>query len=296
MRLPLLIAAACCAGIAAAQSVPPSFPGLAPAKKAQAPAAAQPSGAPDVSPDQRIAEARAELGRISQQVATRAGVPAGVSPEALIEWRTIAERIVRVYTQARDNERLLDEAQQRRAELTAKAESWTGFPTPPPHSLLLVDELRGAAAGARDRLDAAESKMKLLEQQTDVGRERLSRAQAAARQAAERAGDAPNGERARAVWERDAAALPARLEGAQVALYAAARRLAAEEAGEARDELGFLDKQLRVASTAVAFPRADLNRVLARVAAEREALERDAAQVRAREEVRRKALAAAQAE
>jgi len=296
MRLPLLLAAACCAGLAAAQSLPPSFPALSPAKKAQAPAPAQPSGTPGTSPDQRVAEVRAELDRVARQVATREGVPAGVPPEALLERRTSLERMVRAYEQARDNERLLAEAKRRRGELAAKSDAWTGFPTPPPHSLLLVDELRGAAAAARDRLEAAESKTKLIEQQSDLARERLSRAQAAARQAAERATDAPNGERGRLAFERESADLRARLEGAQVAFFEVARRLAAEEAGEARDELGFLDKQLRVATTAVAFPRADLDRVLARLAAERTTLERDAAQARATGQARRKALAAAQAE
>lgn len=294
MRLPLLLAAACCAGLAAAQSLPPSFPGLAPANKAEAPPAAP--AAPDASFDQRVAEARAELDRVSQQVATRADVPPGVSPEALLERRTTAERLVRAYDQARDNARLLAETQRRRGELAAKAAAWTGFPTPPPYSLLLVDELRGGAAAARHRLEAAESKLKLIEQQSDVGRERLDRAQAATRQAAERVDDGPVAQRAHLAWERDSADLRARLEGAQLALFEGARRLAAEEAGEARDELGFLDKQLRVASTAVAFPRADLDRVLARLAAERAALEREVGQVRVREDARRKALAAAQAE
>lgn len=304
MRLPShvfagLLAAACLAGTAFAQSLPPGLRTLPPANKAPAPAAATPPGpaeAPEDSLRRRLADARAQLERIGQQVTTREGVPAGVSTEALIERRALAERLVRTYEQASDNERLLAEAQRRRAELAAKAGAWTGFPTPPPHSLLLVDELRGAAAGARNRLDAAESKAKLLEQQADLARERLSRAQAAARQAAERAGDAADAARARAVWERDGAELWARLEGGQLALLDGARRLAAEEAGEARDELAFLDRQLRAASTEVAFPRADLDRVLARLAAEREALEREASQVRAREDARRKALAAAQVE
>jgi small-conductance mechanosensitive channel len=296
MRFPLLLAAACVAGAALAQTLPSNLPGLAPAKKADAPAAAQPAAEPDASLTQRLAEARAELERIGRQVATREGVPTGVPPEALIERRANVERIVRAYEQTLDNERMTAETRRRRAELTAKAAAWNGFATPPPHSLLMVDDLRGAAAGARDRLEAAESKTKLLAQQAEAARERLSRAQAAARQAAERAADAPDGERARAAWERDAEELGARLEGAQIALFERARQLALEEAGEARDELAFLDKQLRVASAAVAFPRADLDRVLARLAAERAALERDVAQVRVIGEARRKARAAAEAE
>ncbi|HSD41339.1 MAG TPA: mechanosensitive ion channel domain-containing protein [Burkholderiales bacterium] len=299
MRLAFLLAAACCAGAAFAQSIPSRLPGLAPASKAESPAAAQPPApidALDASLEKRIADARAELERIGRQVATREGVPAGVPNDALIERRATAERLVRSLEQTLDNERILVETQRRRAELGAKATAWTGFPTAPPYSLLLVDELRGAAAAARDRLEAAQSKVKLLEAQGDLAREHLSRAQVGVRQAAERADGAAGDQRALAAWERDTAELRARFEGAQVALTERARRLALADADEARDELAFLDKQLRVASAAVTFPRADLDRILARLAVEREALEREAAQMRPRTDARRKEYEAAQAE
>jgi hypothetical protein len=138
--------------------------------------------------------------------------------------------------------------------------------------------------------------VKLLETQADAGRERLTRAQAAVRQAMERIESAADGQRPLAAWERDSAELRARFEGAQVSMTDGARRLAIAEAGEARDELAFLDRQLKVASGSVTFPRADLDRILARLATERAALEREAAQLLAREEGRRKALESAQSE
>src|SRR5512134_3484457 len=120
MRLAFLLAAACCAGAAFAQSIPSRLPGLAPASKAQSPAAAQPPApidALDASLEKRIADARAELERIGRQVATREGVPAGVPNDALIERRATAERLVRSLEQTLDNERILVETQRRRAEL-----------------------------------------------------------------------------------------------------------------------------------------------------------------------------------
>jgi small-conductance mechanosensitive channel len=299
MRLPSLLAALCCAATAFAQSLPSGLPGLAPGSKADRPAPARPPGPisiPDAALEKRVADARAELARIGQQVATREGVPAGVTADALIERRATAERLVRTYEQTLDSERILVETQRRRAELGTKAAAWSGFATPPPYSLLLVDELRGAAAAARDRLEAAQSKVKLLEAQGDLGRERLSRAQAAVRQAAERTESASEGQRALALWEHDSADLRSRFEGAQVTLTEVARRLALADVDEARDELAFLDRQLQVASAAVTFPRADLDRILARLAAEREALEREAAQMRTRVDDRRKVYDTAQAE
>jgi potassium efflux system protein len=297
MRLLLVLAAAIgLAGAALAQTLPSGLPGLSPAKKADAPAAAQPVPARDVALDKRLADARAELERIGQQIASREGVPAGVPNDALIERRATAERLVRSYEQTRDNDRVLTETQRRRAELGAKAGAWSGFATPPPYSLLMVDELRGAAAAARDRLEASESKVKLLEAQADTGRERLARAQAAVRQANERIERAADGQRPVAAWERDSAELRAWFEGAQVSMTDGAKRLAIAEASEARDELAFLDRQLGAASGSVTFPRADLDRILARLATDRDTLEREAAQVRTREESRRKALETTQSE
>jgi small-conductance mechanosensitive channel len=161
---------------------------------------------------------------------------------------------------------------------------------------VLVDDVGGAAGAARDRLEAAQSKVKLLEAQGDLGRDRLARAQAAVRQSAERIERAPEGQRALAAWEHDSTEARARFEGAQVTLTEGARRLALADVDEARDELAFLDKRLRVASASVTFPRADLDRILARLASERQTLEGEAAQLRARVDERRKAFEAAQAE
>jgi hypothetical protein len=146
MRLLFLVAATVLAGAALAQSLPSGLPSLSPAKKSDTPAAAQPAAEPDSTLEKRLADARTELVRLGQQVATREGVPAGVPNEALIERRATAERLVRSYEQTRDNDRVLAETQRRRADLSEKAAAWTGFAMPPPYSLLMVDELPGAAA------------------------------------------------------------------------------------------------------------------------------------------------------
>jgi small-conductance mechanosensitive channel len=162
--------------------------------------------------------------------------------------------------------------------------------------MLLVDDLRSAIAATRDRLEASEAKLKLLKAQADAVRERLSRTQAAVRQETERFEAAADGQRAMAAWERDAAEQRVRFEGATIGLNDVLQRLATEEAGHARDELAFLERQLAAASSSVVFTRADLDRVLGRLAAERDALEREAAQARTLEGSRRKALDAARVE
>jgi small-conductance mechanosensitive channel len=291
---PAILAAALSNGAALAQGLPTALPGLAPAEKAAAPPAPQPPAAPDATLEKRLADARADLERVVGEGTTV--VPAGVPKDKVVERRALAERMVRAYEGLLDNERTLVETQRRRAELDARNRAWTGFPTPPPYSILMVDELRGALAAATDRVQAAESKLKLMRTQADIERERLARAQAAARQAAERLEGVPEAQRAATAWERDLAERRARLSAIALTVNDAVQRLSAEQAGEARDEVAFLERQLRIASADIAFSRADLDRVLARLAAERSALEREAVQARATDQARRKALDAVRAE
>jgi small-conductance mechanosensitive channel len=284
----LLVAAPVSA--ARAQGQPKALPSLAPtATQSETASAAQ----PDATPEQRLAAARAELERLISKGAD--GVPPGVPKQEAIERRALAERLVRAYEGFIDSERALAETQRRRAELDARSRAWTGFPTPPPYSILLVDELRGALAAATDRVQAAESKLNLMRTQAEIEREHLGRAQAAARQAAERVENIAEAGRGPALWESDLADNRARLAAAMVSGSAAVQRLAVEQVHEAREEVALLTRQLRAASAEVAFPQADLERVLGRLSAERDALERESAQVRTTAEARRNAHAAARA-
>jgi small-conductance mechanosensitive channel len=288
IRRLLTVLLAASAGVALAQGLPGRMPGPAPAEQAA------PPPVPEASLEKRIAEARAELARLAVPGADVP--PPGVTQEQWIELRASAERTALVYESQLETERNLAEVRRRRAALEGRSRAWTGFPAPPPYSILLIDELRGALTAARDRLHAADSKLTLARAQADAERERLERAQAAARRAAERVAAAPEAERAALTFARELADRQARESAALVALTDLVQRLAAEQAGEAREEVAFLERQLKAASAAVAFPRADLDRVLARIAAERRVLERAATQARSTMETRRKALDAARSE
>jgi potassium efflux system protein len=282
-------------GAALAQGLPTTLPGLKPGEPVKSPAAVEPPAlAPDATLEKRLAEARAELERLIGDGPDR--VPQGVSREDAAERRAIAERLVRAYEQIIDSDRARIEAQRRRAELDARVRAWTGFPTPPPYSVLMVDELRGAQAAARDRRNAAEARLKLLKSQAETGTDQLAKAQIAARQAAERAERAPPTERAAVEWGVELADWRARLAAVNVSMLDGFQRLAQEDAGEARDEAAFIERQLQTALAAVSFRRDDLDRVLARLGTERTALEREAAKAQATDQARRKALEAARAE
>lgn len=295
LRLLAPLLAVLTASAALAQGLPSALPSLKPAESVKAPAAAElPSLAPDTAIEKRLAEVRADLERLLGESPERA--PPGVPQAQVAERLAVAERLVRAYEQLLDTDRARVEVQRRRAELDAKARAWTGFATPPPYSVLMVDELRGAHLAARDRRNAAESRLKLLKGQAETARDRLAKAQVATRQAAERAEGAPAAERAVAEWERELAEWRARLAAVNLSVLDALQRLAQEQAGEARDEVAFLERQLQVASGAVSFGKDDLDRVLSRLAADRQALDREAAKAQATDQARRKALEAARAE
>jgi len=282
-------------GAALAQGLPATLPALKPGEPVEPPTAAPPEPlAPDATLEKRLAETRADLERLLREGPDR--TPPGVSAAQVAERRAIVERLVRAYEQLLDTDRARVETQRRRAELDARARAWTGFPTPPPYSVLMADELRGAHAAARDRRNAAESRLALLKTQAEAARDRLAKAQVAVRQAAERAEREPAAERTPAQWERELADWRARLAAVNVSVLDALQRLAQEQAGEARDEAAFLERQLQAAAAAVSFGKDDLERVLARLAAERQAVDREAAKAQATDQARRKALESARAE
>ena len=186
--------------------------------------------------------------------------------------------------------------QRDRATLSAKAKAWPG-PGPGPHSLSLVDGLRESAQTAAERLKAAESKVALFEGEIETFRRRLKEAEAKARLADERASATTDpAEAARRAWARDLAALRVRALGVVLAGLDRRLEITREEVGEHRDALDFVQRQVSEASKSIAFPRADYDRVLAKIDKEKEALESELVDAQAQASARRDALTRAQAD
>src|SRR5262249_38270115 len=108
--------------------------------------------APETS-EQRQARVRKLLDEARQQSEhPPETVPAGIDPSELAQRRDALLKLTVAYDiQLRALDQLERAKLDRRAAAT-KARDWTGFDTPPPYSILKVDELREAADITRDRI------------------------------------------------------------------------------------------------------------------------------------------------
>jgi potassium efflux system protein len=82
------------------------------------------------------------------------GVPEGVgADEVAAAYQAISQFIFAVEGQQRAAQER-DDARKARADAEAATRQWTGFTEQPPYSMLLVDDLREAAAARRARIAA----------------------------------------------------------------------------------------------------------------------------------------------
>ena len=175
----------------------------------------------------------------------------------------------------------MPEARQRLADQEARGRNWSTFPTPPPYSMLLVDQLREALAGAGSRADNATTRGSLAEQEGEDHAKRLTEAEVQTRQAEELIDRARTPEqRDRQMWLRDLARLRAREAAAIVAQCRAEKRLSTVEAAEQRSLMNLLSKQLEVVRKSAGFTQTELDGILAKLDVQRAALEKRLAQVK----------------
>ncbi|HXK25302.1 MAG TPA: mechanosensitive ion channel domain-containing protein, partial [Myxococcota bacterium] len=249
--------------------------------------------APDLKA--RLAAAQSELDRFVAEGSSKA--PPGTPPEEIIERRSLLEMMARSLERQIDARDDLAIAQRDRALLSAKAKAWPG-PGPGPHSLSLADGLRESAQTNAQRVKAAEAKVALFEGEIETFKRRLRDAEAKARLADERAGTTTTdaAEAARRAWARDLAVLRVRALGVVLAGLDTRLEVAREELGEHRDALDFAQREVTETSKSVAFTRADIDRVHARIDREKAALESELADAQATASTRRDALARAQAD
>ena len=291
MRPLLLLCSLAFAVSVSAQTIPGVNVGTGAAQKA-APA---PDTAPAPDLNARLAAAKFELDRfVAESASTK--VPPGTPPDELIERRSLLELIVRHLERQLDVRAELAIAQRDRAALSARAKAWAGL-GPGPHSLSLADGLREAAQTAAERVKAAEARSALLQGEIESFRQRLKDAEAKARLADERAGEATApAEAARRAWTRDLAALRVRALGVVLAGLDDRVAVAREELAEHREALEFAQLQVREASKSITFTRADYDRVLGKLDKDQAILQKELTDGQTRASARRDALTKAQAE
>lgn len=221
--------------------------------------------------------------------------PTGATREEVLERNHLMGGLVASLRHALEAQERLPELRRRVAAQEKRTREWTAFPTPPPYSILVVDQLRAALDTAAFQVQAADARIRLLKQQEAEDEQRYKAAEIAKRQSEERVAQAKaTQQRDRQLWLVDLAGLRSRAAAASLEEARTLRTVTALEGGEQRGLVGLLEKQVATARQAAQFSQADLDAVLSELDRRRTVQEKRAEQARAASQRSRQALAAAQ--
>jgi small-conductance mechanosensitive channel len=227
-----------------------------------------------VSPEQQLEITKAALTKAQAERAL-ANVPGNARQDLKDKYRLLDGLVTRLNSQLS----LIAEREELRSERTAaeqKAKSWAGFPEPPPYSILKVDEITGSVMAARAKARGLNTNQELLSRQVSHYREAAKQSQEMGRKAIDVL------DRARTPEERSTASLQKELTGLQTRnadamseLIALRYEVLGERCGIAKVEQELLERQLAEARKRMIFSQVDLNKALARLKVNLQALEQE---------------------
>ena len=209
-----------------------------------------------------LAAAQADLDAIEASPNAALGAAPDTPAAEISDRLTLARQLVMLHQQQRDLLDRVDTARTRRLEAERALETWSGFPTPPPHSLLFVDGLRDDEASAEARIANGAARRALFERFGLEVADKVKASQTAARlaaEAAERSRGAPDA--ARRDWLHALATLRARVDEATQDLLEMAARNAREDVAAAEAARDLARRQLAAVGSEIVFPAEDLDRV-----------------------------------
>ena len=111
----------------------------------------------------RLREAEVELGGVLAAESGVTNIPSGATPAEAIEYKLSLQSTVRAYERQLDDLAQIEALKQRRRDLAETIKSWTGFPEPPPYSILLVDNLRDTVHSLKVGIEATEATRDIFE-------------------------------------------------------------------------------------------------------------------------------------
>lgn len=218
-------------------------------------------------------------------------VPAGIEPREIAELREAQLKLVIFYDVQLRTLDQLDRARAARQAAEARERDWTGFDTPPPYSIVVLDQLRDDADVARTRIGLLEAAVARLRLDAGRAQDDLRRAEEDARRAEDALGSASAPEdKTRAAWRLDLARVKGRAAAATAAVAALVTQFRGDDLATRRAELELLERQVAVASQNTTFTEADVATARKRIddQIEVERRERDAIDAQADERLRQR--------
>lgn len=221
--------------------------------------------------------------------------PPGATQEEVLARNHLLSTLVTNLEQSLDLAQRLPESVRRVEEQQAATREWSGFTTPPPYSVLLLDQLRKTQDNARFAAQAAAARAALLEHEATTHEQELRASEIARRQSEEHLDTAPTqDQRNRQSWLRDLAILGSRTAAAELEQTRRAKKLADLQAAEKREVVALTERQVAVARRDARLTQDDLNAILADIDRQRAALEKRQAVAQAVSLRSQQALATAQ--
>ena len=249
----------CGAGAAAAQ-----VPGLLPPANKDAREQAKATAEAE-TPAQGLARAKRQLEETRAAIARGEAAPAGVSPAEAGELGEVLQETASAYEAQIRTYELLAKAGVLRREAEARGTAATTLTTPPPYSILQVDDLRGDLARKRARIDTLRASEAQIKREAERYFAQSQRAGEALRRASEVA-DAVTGEaRAPAAWRRKIAEANVRLAAARTTLAQVTAKVIDDEIAARQIELSALEGDIGKVRGETRFSREDLDAALARL-------------------------------
>jgi potassium efflux system protein len=260
---PVLSAALLLAGIPPCAAVGANVLSVIVDKNAPASAAATAATAQEIRADldQKLNEALAFRDRLdSGSIDTKP--PEGIKPEEVTEQRRIIESLLFFYQEGLTSLATVESERDKLKLAEAQAQEWTDFTEPPPYSMLMLYGLQEEADALRGKQAVLESLLAGWQGDSALLQAEVSRAQAAARQAAENVERAASpGDSERAVWRRDFAGWRVRASERNVWFKEIQTALVSVKLAVVRAELALLEKKITVASRHAVLSEADMEKV-----------------------------------
>lgn len=230
-----------------------------------------------------------------RQAVADTAVPAGASREEVLERNHLMGELVASLQHTIEATERLPELRQRVAAQEGRTRDWRAFPSPPPYSVLLVDQMRAALEAATVKVQGAEARAALLKDEEANEEQQYRAAEVARRQSVERAAGADTeDQRTRQRWLSELASLRLRVAAASLEEARTLRAVTVAEADEQRSLVALLERQVTTAQRATHFPRTDLETVLTGLDQRRTVLQQQVDVARAASLRSRQALTVAQ--
>jgi small-conductance mechanosensitive channel len=196
--------------------------------------------------------------------------PEGITPAEVSRRVRDTEQLLFGITLIRKEQESLAAAQKATQHTKAQADSWTGFDTEPPYSILLLDDLENDRSAKNSKRILLESSLATLELTRNATLDDVHKADVAVDRAIQNIQSAPAEQAEAAKWRLEAARQNSRLQAVRSLIIQARCETIREQILHMRTHVDFADKRIAAMKPNTGFLDSDMEK-LAKIFSEQEA-------------------------